>query len=344
MKIKRLAILLTVCGLLLTACGSSAKGPELKKYSAVRMDMFDTAIFLTGYSESEETFNRTADALFDELYQLHQLYDVYNEYDGIVNICTINRNAGGEALEVDERIIDLLQLAGEFAEATGGRVDATSGSVLRLWHDARSESLDDPDQARIPDADALARAAEHVGFDKAEIDPEGKKVRLTDPESLLDVGALAKGFAVQLVSADLPDGWLISAGGNVYASGEKPDGSGWVVGIQDPDGDASDILRKVSIARGAVVTSGDYQRYYTVDGVRYHHIIDLETLKPANRWRSVSIVCGDSGIADGLSTALFVMSREDGEKLLEKYGAAALWVGKDGSIEISRNMQPYLID
>lgn len=305
--------------------------------------MFDTVIILTGYAKDEAAFNNTAQSAFDELYELHRLYDVYNEYDGIVNICTINKNAGGEALPVDQRIIDLLTLANEINETCGGCMDITAGSVLRLWHNARTDSLNSPELAYIPDNEALQRAAEHTGFDLLEIDEQNKTIRLTDPESLLDVGAIAKGYAVELVCKNLPEGWLISAGGNVCSTGLKPDGDSWKVGIQDPDGDPSDIICKLSVDKAAVVTSGDYQRVYTVDGVRYHHIIDLNTLFPAARWRSVSIICENSGIADGLSTALFVLSREEGEKLLKHYNAEALWIDSDGNLQYSEGFTKYIL-
>ena len=91
-----------------------------------------------------------------------------------------------------------------------------------------------------------------------------------------------------------------------------------------------------------MVTSGDYQRYYTVDGVRYHHIIDPDTAYPAGRYRAVTVLCGDSGLADGLSTALFTMSQEDGEKLLALHGAEAMWVLPDGSMEYSSGFAEYI--
>ena len=124
---------------------------------------------------------------------------------------------------------------------------------------------------------------------------------------------------------------LISVGGNVAATQPKPDGSSWIVGLQDPDGSDGSYKNKVSLKTGAVVTSGDYQRYYVVDDVEYHHIIDPETLMPGRYWRAVSVITSDSGVADALSTALFLMDREKGQKLLDSYGAYALWTAVDGT-------------
>ena len=154
---------------------------------------------------------------------------------------------------------------------------------------------------------------------------------LEDREQSLDVGAIAKGWSTQRVCENLPAGFLVSVGGNVCASGPKPENNtAWVVGIQDPEGGADDYLHTVYVNQESVVTSGDYQRYYTVDGKEYHHIIDPETLYPAKIWKSVSIICTDSGLGDALSTALFLLDLEEGQKLLDKYDAHAVWVDLEG--------------
>ena len=116
-----------------------------------------------------------------------------------------------------------------------------------------------------------------------------------------------------------------------FKNGPKmKDGTPWVIGIQDPD-DSGKNLHTLYLTKGSVVTSGDYQRTYMVDGQAYHHIIDPQTLMPASYWRSVSIVCRDSGLADALSTGLFLMDYEQGKALAQKCGAEVLWVALDGT-------------
>ena len=140
---------------------------------------------------------------------------------------------------------------------------------------------------------------------------------------------------MQQVAKSAPKGLLISVGGNVCATGPKDDkGTPWVIGVQDPDG-GNDYLHTIYVSGGSVVTSGDYQRTYVVDGKAYHHIIDPDTLYPSDYWRAVTVVCEDSGVADALSTALFLLSQEEGQKLLDLYGAEGLWVADDGSIHYS---------
>ena len=320
---------------------SETVGPELTRYQASFLELFDTVTTIIGYAESEEEFRAVAEEIKAGLEEYHELYDIYNEYEGINNIKTINDAAGGEPVAVNGKIIELLLFCREMYEATGGKLDAAMGSVLKLWHDAR-EAGEYSEDGQLPDQAALEAAAEHCDFDAIIIDAEAGTVQITDPETRLDVGAVAKGYATEQVCRTLPEGYLVSVGGNVRACGMKPDGTDWVVGIQDPDGGTEDYLLTVFAKGGSVVTSGDYQRYYYVDGVKYHHIIDPETLYPASLWRSVSVVCGNSGLADALSTSLFTMTQDEGLALLEEFGAEALWVAADGEISYSPGFPEYI--
>ena len=148
---------------------------------------------------------------------------------------------------------------------------------------------------------------------------------------------------MEQVCRTLPSGLLVSVGGNVRATGPNPaTGEPWVVGVQDPNGETDDYLHTLFVDDYSVVTSGDYQRYYTVNGTRYHHIIDPETLYPADRWRAVTVICEDSGLADVLSTALFLLPEEDGRKLLDQFDAEAVWVGFDGELTYSNGFSKYI--
>ena len=315
--------------LLLTGC--TAEGP-LKRYQLSSVELFDTVTMITGYAESEAAFRGEADALLGELREYHQLCDAYHTYPGISNLKTINDAAGGAPIRVDARLLALLQFAKELAEETRGTVDVTLGPVLRLWHAAREQGLEHPETAGVPERAALEAALAHCGWEHVELDEAAGTVRLTDPEAALDLGAVAKGYAAQRVCETRSGSLLVNLGGNVCATGPKPDGEPWTVGIQDPDGTGSDYLQVVTLSRGAVVTSGDYQRYYEVAGVRYHHLIDPETLEPGRRWRAVTVLHEDSGLADGLSTALFLMDREQGEALLRETGGEALWISPEGEM------------
>lgn len=327
--------------LLLSGCGSVG-GAEPTRYTATFLTLFDTVTTILGSGESEEAFRAQAQKIHDELLVYHQLFDIYNEYEGIANLKTVNDQAGIAPVVVDPAILELLTDCRSYHDLTQGRVDVTMGSVLRLWHEARSDGVRDPMNATLPDPAELAAAAEHVGFGLVRIDREASTVFITDPQASLDVGAIAKGWAAQRVAEDAPEGFLISVGGNVCATGPKTTkGDPWVVGIQDPE-DSSQNLHTIYVTGGSVVTSGDYQRTYTVDGKNYHHIIDPETRMPSGYWRSVTVVCEDSALADALSTALFLLPLEQGEELLEEAGAEALWVDPTGQEHMTEGFRKML--
>ena len=328
---KRLICLILLLSLILTGCASAKEAvPEKKQYTASFLDVFDTITTMVGKAENEEVFRAATQKIHDELVQYHQLFDIYNDYDGINNLKTVNDNAGIAPVEVDSRIIDLLKDCKIYYELTRGMVNPAMGSVLQLWHVARNDGINDPANAYLPKEEKLEAAALHVDFSNVIIDEADSTVYLSDPDARLDVGAVAKGWSAQRVAENAPAGLLLSVGGNVCATGPKDDnGTAWVVGIQDPNG-GDQYLHTLYLTEGSLVTSGDYQRAYVVDGELYHHIIDPNTLYPSTYWRSVTILCDDSGLADALSTALFLLPLEEGQAILEQTGAQAMWVDRNG--------------
>ena len=297
---------------------------------------------IVGRAESQEAFTETAQALHDDLLYYHQLFDIYNDYEGVNNLKTVNDNAGIAPVEVDSRIIALLKDCKSYYELTGGMVNPAMGSVLQLWHVARNDGINDPDNAYLPKEEKLRQAAQYMDFEAVVLDEAASTVYITDPKVQLDVGAVAKGWSAQRVAEKAPAGLLISVGGNVCATGPKDaNGTPWVVGVQDPNG-GDKYLHTLYLTKGSLVTSGDYQRAYVVEGELYHHIIDPNTLYPSTLWRSVTILCDDSGLADALSTALFLLPMEEGQALLDQCGAYALWVNRNGEIFYSPGFEDYI--
>ena len=326
---KRFLSLLLFCALLLSGCAGVGE-PAEKQYNATFLTLFDTVTTIVGCAESEADFSAEAQKIHDELLTYHQLFDIYNDYEGLNNLKTVNDNAGVAPVKVDQKIIDLLLDCREYYDLTGGMVNVAMGSVLLLWHEARNDGLNDIANAYLPDSEALEAAAEHMDFSCVVIDEAASTVYISDPFVRLDVGAVAKGWSAQRAAENAPSGLLISVGGNVCATGPKDEnGTPWRVGVQNPDGGDS-YLHTLNITGGSVVTSGDYQRCYMVDGKIYHHIIDPQTLYPSEYWRSVTIVCENSGLADALSTALFLLPLEEGMVLAESCGAQAMWVNEAG--------------
>lgn len=317
--------------LLLTGCALPAAESTPTIYEASFLELFDTLTVVKGAAESQEAFEEISRTVHDELKYYHQLFDVYNSYENLNNLKTVNDRAGQEPVVVDEAIIALLKDCSSYYELTGGKVNVAMGAVLKLWHDARTAGIEDPLHAALPDMAKLQAAAAHSDFSCVVIDEAASTVFITDPKIQLDVGAVAKGWAAQRVAEMMPANMLLSVGGNVCATGPKTADTPWVIGVQNPAGGDPQYLHTLYVTGGSYVTSGDYQRAYTVDGKSYHHIIDPETLMPSAYWRSVTVVCHDSGLADALSTALFLMPREAGQALLESCGAMALWVDGAGN-------------
>ncbi|MBH1940409.1 FAD:protein FMN transferase [Mobilitalea sibirica] len=340
-----LCFIMTVVVLSLTAC----KTVEKKRYSAEFLELFNTVTKIVGYSEKKEEFSEFAQLVYDNLKEYHELYDKYNEYEGINNIKTINDNAGIKPIKVDQRIIDLLNYSKEAYEFTNGKVNIAFGAVLEIWHDYRSEGIDDPMNAKLPPMDLLLEKSKHTDINNIIINEEESTVYLSDPDMRLDVGAIAKGYATERVMEIVTEkgytGMLLSVGGNVRAIGGKiKEKDPWNVGIQNPDLE-SDIpnLYILNLIDFSLVSSGDYERYYTVDGQRYHHIIDPNTLMPADYFAAISIVCEDSGMADALSTAVYNMPYEEGLKLIESIpDTEALWIYKDGKMKQSSGFETYV--
>ncbi len=335
---KRLVSGVVLLSLLLCGCGER----ETKHYTATFLTLFDTVTTIIGPGETEEAFQVQAQQLHDELMVYHRLFDIYQEYEGLNNLKTVNDHAGVAPVTVDGAIIDLLIDCKGYYELTDGMVNPAMGSVLSLWHTARTEGIRDPLHAALPDAKELEEAAAHISMDSLVIDETASTVYLTDPQTRLDVGAIAKGWAVQRVAESAPEGLLLSVGGNVCATGSKTlTGDPWIIGIQDPDDSVSN-LHTITLTGGAVVTSGDYQRTYTVEGQQYHHIIDPKTRMPGTLWRSVTVVCEDSALADALSTALFLLPLEDGMALVRKCNAETFWLDGQGQEYATPNFEKLI--
>ncbi|MDD2969758.1 MAG: FAD:protein FMN transferase [Lachnospiraceae bacterium] len=347
---KRVVTIITVIAMIfnLTACGSKAE----QRFESSFLELFDTVTTIVGYAPDEKTFTEYSQMIYDRLEEYHQLYDIYHDYEGVNNIKTINDNAGIRPVKVDQKIIDLLEFSIQADQLTNDNVNIAFGSVLSIWHDYRTIGIDDPLSAELPPTEELQEMAKHTDISNVKIDKEASTVYLEDPLMKLDVGAIAKGYATEMTANYIIEqgfiNGMISVGGNVRTIGTKFDDAGskipWSVGIQNPDQDSTQpTVHILQLEDMSLVTSGVYERYYTVDGKRYHHIIDPETLMPSELFQSVSIVCKDSGMADALSTSIFNMTLEEGKELIESLeDTEAFWILKDGTYEYSTGFETYI--
>lgn len=299
------------------------------KYSKSFLELFDTASSITAYDTSQENFDKKYNEVYKVIKKYSELFDIYNGYDDIINIKYLNDNAYKEPIEVDKEIIDLLNFSKLAYDVTYGKVNIAMGSVLSIWHDYRE------DGEALPPKSKLIEANKHTNIDDIIIDNKNSTVFFKDKELKLDVGAVAKGYVCNkiyeyITKNNLWQNAVISLGGNIITVGSKPNGNDFVIGIENPN--SNDYLMKVNAKDNtSVVTSGSYQRYYTVNGKNYSHIIDPDTLYPAEYFTSVTVISSDSALADAFSTALFCMSYDDGIKLVESNDKIeAIWLDNNG--------------
>ncbi len=340
-------ILSLLCGVLPLFTFSACNGTK-QKFTSYYFDYFDTATTIVGYETSQQAFDETCEIIKSELLQYHKLYTIYTSYENINNLCAVNKVIKGshQKLVVDKKIIDLLLFCKEWYKETNGTLNIYMGSVLSIWHNYRDEGLNNPENAKIPPLSDLKEAAKHSDINNVIIDEETDTVFIADPEMKIDVGAVAKGYAVERVAEALEEkgitGYILNVGGNVRAIGDA-NGKLWQVGIENPDTKSEEkYIEYLKIKDMSLVTSGSYQRFYTVNGKNYHHIIDSETLMPGEKYRSVSVLSKDSGVADALSTTLFLMDFTEGKKLIESMeNTEAMWVMPSGEIRFSTGFQSY---
>lgn len=247
-------------------------------------------------------------------------------------------HAQGETVAVSEETLDILKMAQEIAQASGGWFDVTIAPASALW-DFKSET------PALPAADVLEQAAALVDYTQVVISQAG--VRLGDGQSI-DLGGIAKGYVADALVSYLADRGvtdaLVNIGGNVKALGQNEKQSSWQIAIQDPGGQYGRSVGVVSLQSGySLVTSGVYERGFDLDGIRYHHILDPHTGYPIqNGVLSVSILAKSSLLADALSTACFALGTEDGLALAKSYGAEAFFILEDRNTMYTEGMEVWL--
>lgn len=311
--------------------------PAYKKYEDSYLDYLDTFSTLIAYTSTPEEFDTYSAKMEEDLEYYDNLFNVYDNAP-FNNLKTINDNAGKTAVVVDTELFELIKLSKDMYLQTEGTINIAMGSVLSVWHSYRLEGVS------VPAIEELTSANMHTSIDNIVLDDTKKSVYIADENASIDLGAVAKGYISSLIAEDLKalgmTSGLINIGGNVVAVGKPSDKDYFKVAIQSPSGDNS-MLDTLSIKDVSVITSGNYQRYYEVDGKRYHHIIDPYTLYPANNFKSVTVITADPTLGDMLSTALFILPLEDGEALAKKYNAQAMWVDLNDTVTTTEGYSQY---
>jgi thiamine biosynthesis lipoprotein len=255
-------------------------------------------------------------AAFAELARVEELLSEWKETS---EISEVNRRAGMSPVAVGPELYAVVERSVRIAELTGGAFDLTFASCGGLWA-AREQ--------RIPDDDAIAACLSHVGYLRVRLDPRRSTIHLTDPGMRIGIAGIGKGFGIDRAAEVLEDqgitAYVVDGGGDIRLKGAKPGGA-WTVGIRDPR-QPRQLYATVSPGGGAIVTSGDYQQYFERDGIRYHHILDPTTGRPARETVAVTVIAPNAMDADALATGLFVLGPERGLALVERMeGVEALF-------------------
>lgn len=331
-------------------CGCGAAQPMLCRYTDTAMG---TMIQQSLYAPDEGTADSVSGAIMSLLGQMEEQELSWRLETS--EIYAANSMAGSkEGYLLSKEMTYVIMECLDLSQRSEGAFDVTIGSVVRLWNIDGWTAGGQEETYVLPGRELLRQELGNCGYEKLVLEPETSgengeilQARVFLPAGMqLDLGAAGKGLALDRILDRLRDskisGAVISVGGSVLTYGEKPDHTDWKVGIMNPL-DTAEYIGILSLkGQWCVSTSGDYERYVEVDGVRCHHIIDPATGMPADSSvHSVTILTKDGLLSDALSTACFVLGTEKGMELARQYGAEALFVTSEGETVMTEGMESF---
>jgi len=314
--------------LLLLFFPSNSPGQSLEEriFRRSRMIM-GTSVEITVSQTDSQRAEIAMTAAFREVERIDLLMSHYRQAS---EVSQITRNAGIKETQVSPETLEVIERALYFSRLSGGAFDITIGPVFRLWNFR---------EGKIPEEKSLQENLKKVDYRKIKVDRAKSSVYLESRGMELDLGAIAKGYAVDRASAALRkegvENFLVNAGGDLKVSGAKGDGVPWTIGIRHPRL-PSELIAKLRPAQAAVATSGDYEKFFSQGGERYHHILTPSTGLPAPECQSVTVMASSAMDADALATSVFVLGPKKGFALLEKFpDAHTIIVDRRGSVLLS---------
>jgi len=320
---------LPLWALFFAACAPASRGPETQYVLGVfcTINLFDKG----KASLYSLAFNRIRD-----------LENIFSANLEGTDLDRVNKSAGLNPVKVRQELMDVLEIALEYAEKSGGAFDPTVGPLVKLWGIGT-------DKERVPETEEIQKALELIDYREVEINREEETVFLKRAGMALDLGAIAKGYMADEVAKLLADegvnDGIIDLSGNIFAMGERKErfkkSAYWRVGIQDPRADRGNYLGVINVKNKSLVTSGMYERFFEQDGKRYHHIFSTTSGFPVeNNLLSVTIIADNSIDADALSTAAFALGWEKGRELIAGVkGAEGIFVFDDLTARVTENME-----
>ena len=319
-----------LCCQLFTGCGRKNQGPVSKSGF-----YFNTVITVTIYQPAPET-------VLDDCFALAAHYEsLFSNTIPESDVSRINA-AGGKPVAVSEETIDLLNAGISYGELSGGSFDITIGRLSGLWDISTKALLKETDASMVPDAEEIADACQTIDYHSIQIN--GTEVSLTNPDTQLDLGGIAKGYIADRMKEFLNEKGItsgfINLGGNFLALGPKQDDSAYTVGIQKPFAENGTSIATVAVTDETVVSSGIYERYFTANDVLYHHILDAATGYPyQNDLLGVTIITDSSMDGDALSTTCFSLGLSEGMALVERLpDTEAIFITDDYKLHTSSGM------
>ncbi|MEG0283660.1 MAG: FAD:protein FMN transferase [Erysipelotrichales bacterium] len=313
-------------------------GSKAEKFSDSFLS-FDTYIQLDGYTKDKEEFDKYYKGAKLEFERYHQLFDAYNNYEGVNNLKMVNDNAGKKAVKVDKELYDLVDQSIKYYNDSYKKNNIALAPVVLVYKDIMKD-YDDGKKVSHPSMSLLKEKAKCTSIGNIELQGDNK-IYLKESCARIDVGSVAKGYAADKVANKLNEEGLnsgiLNAGGNVVVIGKKPGNKDFKIGIADPKNPNSYALT-VDASDTNIVTSGDYQRFYEIDGVKYNHITDPDTLKPGNINKSVSIISDDGLLADYFSTESFMLNINQIKELSRKYKFEYIVIDKNDKLTMSEGI------
>jgi thiamine biosynthesis lipoprotein len=311
-------IVILVCLSLVAVSFFSCAGRERADADSGYQMIMGTFVHIVAVAEDSGTANKCVRAALEEI---HKVDELMSDYKSDSEISRVNKEAFEKAVKVSDSTYEVLQRSVEFSEMTGGAFDITVGPLVALFRKAKESKV-------APSEEQIAQARSKVGFEKLKLDNENKTVQFSENGMLLDLGGIAKGYAIdKAIEAALrcgAIGAMVDIGGDVRCFGLPTEGKNhWLIGLQDPNSaiegiEGGGLLLVLKITNAAVATSGDYQQFVFIEGKRYSHIMDRRTGTSAEGLSSVTIITDNATDADALATSVSVMGAEKGLALIEK--------------------------
>jgi len=300
--------MLAIVGLEVLFCAVfAACGGKYEVHKETRL-LMGTVVEITIGHPDRDLARVAAGEAFDEIARVDALLSSHNPRS---EIARLNASGAAEAVAVSDEVFALLARADTIRTATAGAFDVTVGPLVELWQFDHG--------GRVPEEDELASALASVGGTRLELDGKAGTVRFLAEGMRIDLGAIGKGYAVDRAAAILGsagiESAIIDAGGDIRLLGSRPGKDFWRIAVRHPR-EPSRFLLGLDLAETAVVTSGDYERFFMVGETRYHHILDPRTGHPARQCSSVTVVAPDTAGADAYATAAFVLGPEEGLRYL----------------------------